>query len=256
MKEEEKNKSLIIIKRPKKGGHSAHGGAWKVALADFMTSLSMFFIVMWIINMLTPAQKEGVAAYFRNFTIFENYPKGSLIETQPWPGKTKEEEQEKKKEEEREKKKEIEVVKEELEKKIGKELSAGLAGQLMVNTFEKGIKIQLVESKTVPMFPSGSPELTPEAKGILKMIAKNIKGAGHKIVIEGHTDSQQYGSSEYTNWELSTERATRARRELESNGVDPKQFAQVTGYADTQLLVKNNPHDPKNRRISVLLYLK
>lgn len=252
MEEKKEENKTIIIKRPKRGGHSAHGGAWKVALADFMTSLSLFFIVMWIINMLTPSQKEGVATYFKEFSILENYPKGSIVEMEPLMkeegvklGTTKKKEENKK----------VEAVKEELKKKLEKELSQALAGQLIVDAFGKMIRVQIVETKAIPMFPLGSPELTPEAKGILKVIAENIKGVGNEIAVEGHTDFSQYGSNKYTNWELSTERALKAKRELESNGVDPKRFAQVTGYADTQLLINDNPYDPRNRRISVLLFL-
>lgn len=251
MKEDAKDKT-IIIRRPKRGGGGHHGGAWKVALADFMTSMTLFFIVMWIINMLTPAKKEGVASYFKEFTILKSYPKGSFVESYPEgsfiemkPGRPEEEKVE-----------ESKKLEEKLKKGLEEGLPQNLVSQLMVDTFEKGIKIQLVETEGHPMFHLGSSELTPEAKEIIKMIAENIKRVGNKIVVEGHTDSRQYKSSEYTNWELSTGRASRTRRELELNGIDPKRFAQVTGYADTRLLIKNNPSDPRNRRVSVLLFLK
>ncbi|MBU0599252.1 OmpA family protein [bacterium] len=288
MKEEEKEekKNIIIIKKVNKGGHGGgHGGSWKVAYADFVTAMMLFFIVMWLINMLTPSQRDGVASYFQTFSIFEKssfsvMEKGALSE-KPCLSKTPEKGLEKKeklektkqeameeKEKELEKKEkelkkkeeqlknkettpEVESLKEKLDEKL-KNLSLDRS-QIKIEADNKGVKIQLSETEGNPLFPKGSPELTPHAKKMLRKIAEDIKGTNYKLIIEGHTDAHPYVSAEYTNWELSTARASKARRELELNGIDAKRFKQVVGYADTELLVKDNPYDSKNRRITVLL---
>jgi chemotaxis protein MotB len=103
------------------------------------------------------------------------------------------------------------------------------------------------------MFKLGSSELSPKAREVLRVISENIKSFPNKVIIEGHTDALAYAGGDYTNWELSTERASSARKELEANGLDPRRIARVAGYADTDPLIKEDPADPRNRRISIVL---
>jgi chemotaxis protein MotB len=111
----------------------------------------------------------------------------------------------------------------------------------------------MTDKEGSPMFALGSPDLTPSAKKVLKTIAGNIKEQPNKVVIEGHTDALNYASSRYTNWELSTERASAARKALESEGFNPDRLIRVAGYASKELLVRDKPNDPRNRRISIIL---
>jgi chemotaxis protein MotB len=110
-----------------------------------------------------------------------------------------------------------------------------------------------VDAEGGMMFPSGSSEPTQKAKDILRLVAENIQSVSNRIAIEGHTDAAPFKSAQTTNWELSTARASAARRELERNGIEPSKMARVVGYADQELLVPDNPKDPRNRRISIIL---
>jgi chemotaxis protein MotB len=145
-----------------------------------------------------------------------------------------------------------EDLKEKLKKAIEEKLRA-LKDQAVVDIFEGGVRIQLVDLEGKSMFLPGSAQLTPSAKEILKLVGENIKDLPNRIAVEGHTDASPLKTGKITNWELSTDRASSARRELEANGIDPVRIARVVGYADTELLIKENPNDPRNRRISIIL---
>ncbi|MCG6551102.1 MAG: OmpA family protein [Candidatus Magnetominusculus sp. LBB02] len=141
-----------------------------------------------------------------------------------------------------------------LKKEIG-EKGAGIKDQVLIDVIEGGIRIQIIDKTGEPMFALGSPELTTNAKRIMKVIAKDVLILRDiKISIEGHTDALGYSSTKYTNWELSTDRASAARRELEQNGIDPGTLSRVAGFASTEPLIKNNPDDPRNRRITLMIY--
>jgi chemotaxis protein MotB len=142
---------------------------------------------------------------------------------------------------------------ERLEKAIGDGLGEAKS-QVKVEMFEGGVRIQLMDNEGSPMFHVGSSTLTPKAKEILKVITENIKGFTGKLAIEGHTDARAYPSDEYTNWELSTERALAARKEMGRNGLDIAHLIRVAGFADTEPLIKDDPYDLCNRRISILLF--
>jgi len=139
-------------------------------------------------------------------------------------------------------------LKGEIEAKLG-----DVKDQVLVDVFEGGVRIQLTDKEGKLMFPLGGSDLTPEARRILKVITENFKDNENKIAIEGHTDALSYSSNRYTNWELSTERASIARRELEKNGLNPDRLSRVAGYAASDPLIKDNPSDPRNRRISIIL---
>ncbi|HEX7519893.1 MAG TPA: OmpA family protein, partial [Candidatus Deferrimicrobium sp.] len=125
--------------------------------------------------------------------------------------------------------------------------------QVLVEVFEGGVRIQLVDKDGRLIFPLGSAEPTQAARKIFDVIAGSIKDVPNKIAIEGHTDALTYSSGRYTNWELSTERASAARKELEEHGLDPDRLTRVSGFAATEPLIKGNPNDPRNRRISIIL---
>jgi chemotaxis protein MotB len=249
----------IIIKKVKKvvgGGH--HGGEWKVAYADFITAMMAFFLLMWLIAILSPEKKEHMAQYFKEFSFFQNGGAGFMDNNtgvtsgssgsdksnftselvRGGPGQ---------------------LTQEELRDKLKKDIENKMAqakDQILVDIFEGGVRIQIIDKEGQPMFSLGSPELTPTAKGIIKVIGKTIIGMNNDVAIEGHTDALNYSSSHYTNWELSTERASAARKALESEGLDPNRLVRVAGYASREPLIRDNPNDPRNRRISIIMLYK
>ncbi len=251
-------KSKIIIKKVRKTGHGgAHGGSWKVAYADFVTAMMAFFLLMWLITMVSPEKRARVASYFKQFSLFEKSGSSFLMEQQVGVtgegggkefGKT-----------ERDYGKGAvdvlspEALKEKLKKEIEKKL-ADVKEQVMVDVFEEGVRIQIVDTEGRPMFPLGGTALTTNAKKILAVLSGTINALENKITIEGHTDALSYASDRYTNWELSTERASAARQELQQNGLDPDRLVRVSGYAATQPLIREDAHDPRNRRISIILH--
>jgi chemotaxis protein MotB len=142
------------------------------------------------------------------------------------------------------------VTPEKLQEKLKQEMQAklkGLEDQIMVEVFPGGVRIQLVDKAGQPIFPLGGSVPTEIGRKMLTAVAGSIKDVPNKIAIEGHTDALSYSSNRYTNWELSTERASAARKELETSGLNPDSLALVAGYAATQPLIKDNPNDPRQR---------
>ncbi|MHB8829315.1 MAG: OmpA/MotB family protein, partial [Syntrophales bacterium] len=142
----------------------------------------------------------------------------------------------------------VKKMKEAIEEKL-----ASVKNQITVDIIEGGVRVQITDTEGGMMFPSGSSDLTEKAKEILRIVAENIKNVPNRIAIEGHTDAAPFKGAERTNWELSTARASTARRMLEEYGIEVSRVARVVGYADQELLVPENPNDPKNRRISIIL---
>lgn len=245
----------IIVKKIKKGHAAAHGGSWKVAYADFVTAMMAFFLLMWLLAMVSPEKRAAVSEYFRNFSIFEKSGQSfmmgqtQVLEKQGGDIKTIPA-------------KEIgkgaggeisaENMKEKLKKAVEEKLR-GLKEQVMIDTFEGGVRIQLIDTEGSSMFASGSAQPTDRARQLLKLIAENIKDTPNKIAVEGHTDAAPLKKGQTTNWELSTGRASSARKELESGGIVQDRIARVVGYADQDLLIKDKPEDARNRRISIIL---
>ena len=230
---------IIIIK--KKSGHGGHhGGAWKVAYADFVTAMMALFIVLWLMGS-SEKVKKAVAGYF-------NDPKGTanlLGTTMSGNGvavtATKSDAMQK--------------LKEKLEQEIQarKEL-VKLSKQIEITVTPEGLRIELIEDKNGTFFQSGSARLSNNGQELLALLAGELKTLPNNLLIEGHTDATQYSSdASYTNWELSADRANSARRLLQQDGVRSDQVTQVRGYADQLLRVKDNPLDPSNRRISILV---
>jgi chemotaxis protein MotB len=239
----------IIIKRVRKGHASPHGGAWKVAYADFVTAMMAFFLLLWLISMVEPVKKAALANYFRNFNLFQqsgtSFMEGSSsIQTEVKTSTAEVVTGEQK----------ASDLKEKLKQAVEGKLKS-LKDHIFIDTVEGGVRIQIVDTEGAPMFSSGSAVPNEKAKEILRVLAENIKDDPYKVAVEGHTDAAPFKSGQRTNWELSTERATAARREIENNGIDTNRVARVVGYADTDLLNKEDPKDPRNRRISLIMLM-
>jgi len=247
----------IIIKRVRKKGHGGgHGGSWKVAYADFVTAMMAFFLLMWLITMVSPEKKAQVSHYFRSFNIFEksgtslldtqNAPP-PLVGTSPIPELVSRDEV----------KGDPSGATAQFEEKMKEEMQTRLSEfkeQIMIEQFDGGVRLELMETDGHPMFPSGRNDLTAEGKRILQVITENLQQNKAKIAVEGHTDSKGFASNRYSNWELSTERASAARKELEKNGLGQDRLVRIAGLAATRPLIRDNPEDPRNRRISILLF--
>ena len=234
-----KTQPIIVIKRKKgHGGH--HGGAWKVAYADFVTAMMSLFIVLWLMNS-NEKIKKAVAGYF-------NDPKGiaSLMGTTlTGTGET------------------ISAaaagdmnrLKEKLEEQIrAKKDLEKLSRQIEITITAEGLRIELLEGKDGTFYQSGSARLSESGQELLSLLARELKALPNSLLIEGHTDATPYSDdATYTNWELSADRANAARRLMQQDGVRADQVSQVRGYADQLLRVKTNAFDPSNRRISILV---
>ncbi len=231
---------LIVLK--KKSGHSGHhGGAWKVAYADFVTALMALFIVLWLMSQ-SEQVKKAVAGYF-------NDPRGtaSLLGT-PMTGTGPDTVSDANRQR-------LEQLKERLQKEIQskKELQP-LARQIEITITPEGLRIELVEGKDGTFYESGSAHLSDKGQELMGLLAGELKVLPNNLLIEGHTDAAQYSTdANYSNWELSADRANAARRLLQQDGVRQNQVTQVRGYADQLLRVKNNPYDPSNRRVTILV---
>jgi len=229
---------IIVRKKAGHGGH--HGGAWKVAYADFVTAMMSLFIVLWLMGS-SEKVKKAVAGYF-------NDPKGTgslLGTTMSGNGVavtvTRDDQMQK--------------LKEKLESQIKakKELES-LSKQIEITITPEGLRIELLEDKKGTFFQTGSAQLSDRGQELLALLAGELKTLPNSLLIEGHTDSAQYAPENgYSNWELSADRANSARRLLQQDGVRADQVTQVRGYADQMLRVKSNPFDPSNRRISILV---
>jgi chemotaxis protein MotB len=239
----------IIIKKVKKhmdGGH--HGGSWKVAYADFVTAMMAFFLLLWLITMVAPEKRARVASYFKQFSVFREsgtsfFDKSSEVFSESGESEKKVPHEYYGNPDNVQK-----AIKEVVEAKLG-----DIKDQIIVDIFEGGVRIQLVDKEGKPMFDLGSSQPTSLALRILQVIGDNIKSLPNPVAIEGHTDSLAYRSATYGNWELSTERALTTRKELERFGLDSSRIMKVAGYADTLPLVAENTRDPRNRRISIML---
>jgi len=233
-----KSQPIIVIK--KKGGHGGHhGGAWKVAYADFVTAMMSLFIVLWLMGS-SEKVKKAVAGYF-------NDPKGTanlLGTTMTGDGisvttKTSD----------------MKKLKEKLEEEIKakKELEK-LSKQIEITITSEGLRIELIEGKNGTFYEIGSAKLSESGQVLLALLAAELKTLPNSLLIEGHTDATPYSKdNSYSNWDLSADRANSARRLMQQDGVRTDQVSQVRGYADQMLRVKDNPTDPSNRRISILV---
>lgn len=244
----------IIIK--KKGGHEGgyHGGAWKVAYADFVTAMMALFIVLWIVAQ-SQEVKESVAGYFKDPGAFDKaqsslLPGGNgLLEALAASTKDK------KKEEPKTEREKLEEERKKIQEMIASSPSMSkLLKQVQVTVSKEGLRIDLMENATGLFFGLGSAGLTPEAQELLKMLGAEIGSLPNHVTVEGYTDARPYTSRHgYSNWELSADRANAARKVLEESGLRKYQVAEVRGYGDRKLKNPKNPYDPTNRRVSILV---
>jgi chemotaxis protein MotB len=294
---------IIIIKRIKKvaGGH--HGGAWKVAYADFVTAMMAFFLLLWLLNAVTEEQKKGIASYFRptlavqntsaSFTILagqaqpmESMSGGASAQTdlddpeqadmtqeEPATGKGKQPDSVKDQPPDpgegakpvdlaeaaatvaAAEQKQFEQIKNDIKNAIQESPELiELEKNLKIDQTEDGIRIQLLDQEKSSMFPSGSAAMNPRSKELLEKVAEVVRSLPNRIEISGHTDATPYaGGRDYTNWELSADRANASRRVLVAAGISADRLQKIEGRADTDPFVASDPFDPENRRISIIL---
>jgi chemotaxis protein MotB len=233
------SRPIIIIK--KKGGHGGHhGGAWKVAYADFVTAMMALFIVLWLLNTNKPV-REAIAGYFKDPSgtadkIGSN--KTGVAEALPIT------------------KDDMPKLKEELEKAIrGIPNFEKVKDQIEMTITSEGLRIELLETDTGTFFEVGNSSPSENGKELLSLLAQELGKLPNHLSIEGHTDSKPYaGIREYGNWELSADRANAARRLMQRDGLRADQVSQVRGYADQMLRTPAKPLDASNRRISVIVH--
>jgi chemotaxis protein MotB len=243
---------IIIIKKYKKKGHGGHhGGAWKIAYADFVTAMMAFFLLMWLLSYTDPGTKAGIADYF-------NRPLNALLTAGPGAAPTSAPKTPKQQIEELKKQEQKKL--EELKKKLDSvtELNPKLRAfknQIKIEITSEGLRIQIIDQKNRPMFAVGSAVLESYTAAILDEIGKTLNNVDNPVSISGHTDALQYAGGEkgYSNWELSSDRANAARRELIVGGMHEKKVLQVRGLSGSVPLDTKNLADPSNRRISIVV---
>ena len=278
----------IIIKKVKKGGgHGHHGGAWKVAYADFVTAMMAFFLLLWLLNAVSQEQLEGISSYFSpvsastsssgaggvlgGMVISEEgampnvTSRPSVTVDLPPPkagssgesagGKTAAEAETDEEAQKRTEESQFGQAKEDLEKAMAAVPNLKrLAESLLVDNTPEGLRIQLVDQKGLAMFPSGGAEMYLHTRKVLELVAKVVLSMPQELSISGHTDAVPFHTeSGYGNWELSADRANATRRALLELGVPEKRFARVVGLEAKQPLLKDDPNNPRNRRLSIIL---
>ena len=246
---------VIIVKKGGHGHGGHHGGAWKVAYADFVTALMAFFLVMWIVGQSNP-MKAGVAGYFRDPGVFERgtggsagimpgAPKGITSPT-PTPNDT-----------------DIAVAKEVLEQAAQRMREAieqlpdfsKIKDRVDIEVTSEGLRIELIDTANDSFFQVGSATLHSDSKQLLGVIAGELGKIPNRVAVEGHTDGRAFaGKDGYGNWELSADRANAARRAMQESGLRPDQVDTVRGYADKRPRIADDPLDARNRRISIVVH--
>lgn len=228
---------IIIIK--KKGGHAGHhGGAWKVAYADFVTAMMALFIVLWLLSSSEDV-KKAIAGYFRD-------PKGhgkQLGSAMAGSGESL-----------TVSKTNMSALKEKLEQAMKQSPQfEKLKDYVQMTVTGEGLRIELLESEKGMFFESGKPTPTDTGESLLIKLATELGKMKNSILVEGHTDNRQYQGAQYSNWELSADRANSARKIMQENGIREDQVTQVRGFADQQLRLPDKPDDPSNRRVSIIV---
>lgn len=254
MSQKPPDKRPIIIKKVSGGHGGHHGGAWKVAYADFVTAMMAFFMVMWIMGM-EPTTKESVQGYFQNPVGFKkgasggqnplsvgNSIKPDNAVTIALMSRDRQQNQ-------------FNAVAERIQERLkhDSELSK-LAGNFDIQVTPDGLRIEITDAGAGDtFFEIGSSAPRPTAVRAFRLIGEELSDLENKLVVEGHTDARQYGRAGYSNWELSVDRANAARRVVVDAGVDPRRIDEVRGHADRDLRFPETPTDPGNRRVSFLL---
>ncbi len=275
----------IIIKRVKKGGHAAHGGAWKIAYADFVTAMMAFFLLMWLLGSTTDGDKKGIADYFASPLKVamaggsgsgdsSHVIKGGGQDLTRSTGQVKRGEvqatrstinlHQLKEQQARAEVARLADLKHKVEQKIASNSTlAGMAGQVLLEMTEEGLRIQIVDAAQRPMFASGSPAVQPHMREMLRAMGEVLAEVPNRLTLEGHTDALPFGrnntagsgplASGYSNWELSTDRANSSRRELVLGGLPDDQVLRVQGLGASNPFDRTDATAPSNRRIAIVV---
>ena len=271
----EKKLQPIIIKRIKKGGHAAHGGAWKIAYADFVTAMMAFFLLMWLLGSTAKGELQGIAAYFASpLKVAMQGGDGAGNSSSIIPGGgndlSKVHGQVRRSDSDTNTNpRSIDTVRAERArvdaqriKALQSKIDAMITGnpklneyrsQIRIDVTPDGLQIQIVDDQNRPMFDSGSALVKPYMRDILREIGAALGGVENRISLAGHTDAAPYGNGDrgYSNWELSADRANASRRELVAAGMPDTKLGRVVGLAASDLLEPDSPRAPANRRITI-----
>ena len=268
----------IIIKRIKKGGHGAHGGAWKIAYADFVTAMMAFFLLMWLLGSTTEGDKKGIADYFQSPLKIallasgsgagdaSHVIKGGGEDMSRSAGQVKRGDIDSKRktvnlqalkaEQTRAEIARLEQIKAKVEQKIEQSPKlAALKSQIRLDMTADGLRIQIVDENQRPMFASGSAVVQPYMRELLREIGAVLAEVPNRLTLEGHTDAAPFagGTIGYGNWELSADRANASRRELMQGGLPEDRMLRVQGLASSLPFEAKDPLSASNRRISIIV---
>jgi chemotaxis protein MotB len=267
----------IIVKKVRKGGHAAHGGAWKIAYADFVTAMMAFFLLMWLLGSTTEGDKKGIADYFSaplkvslaggaGSGDASHVIKGGGEDLTRSGGQVKRGDVDAPKktinlaalkaEQKRAEVARLQEIKNTIEQKIqASERLKAMSSQLRLDMTRDGLRIQIVDEQNRPMFASGSSAVQPYMRELLQAIGAILTEVPNLLTLEGHTDATPFSDGErgYSNWELSADRANASRRELMAGGLPENRVLRVQGLAFSQPFERNDPTSPSNRRISIIV---
>lgn len=266
------NNHRVVIRRKKGHGGGHHGGSWKIAYADFITAMMSFFLVMWLISIASPEKLQGIAEYFRmplrvaltggpNMSAETSAvpgggrdplrsegdvrrAQGSRVEAQPMADA------------ERRDQHRLDNLKKRLENVIeNSPVLKSFRPQLLIDMTTEGLRIQIIDNQNRPMFATGSAEVQPYMRDILRELGPVLNELPNKVSISGHTDASQYARGEraYSNWELSADRANASRQELVAGGMNESKVMRIQGLSSSMSLVKDDPYAAVNRRISLVV---
>ncbi|MEQ1686491.1 MAG: flagellar motor protein MotB [Burkholderiaceae bacterium] len=268
----------IIIKKIKKGGHGAHGGAWKIAYADFVTAMMAFFLLMWLLGSTAEGDKKGIADYFnsplklslmggasgsgdsssvvkgggKDLTRSSGQVKAGDVEAERRTLQLKALKAEQKRAEAAR----LEVLKDRVEEALAASPKlAAMKSQIRLDMTRDGLRIQIIDEQNRAMFDSGSAVVKPYMRELLREIGTVLAEVPNKLTLEGHTDASPFGAGErgYSNWELSSDRANASRREINAGGLPEDRVLLVQGLASSVLFDPAAPDSPVNRRISIIV---
>jgi|SRR5581483_765287 len=228
----------VIVVKKKAGHHAHHGGAWKVAYADFVTAMMALFIVLWLMNASQEVQHD-IAGYFRDPKGFGTQRGSSMSGNGESLTISKDH---------------MDLLKGKIQQALQKSPEfSKLKDYIQMTVTGEGLRIELLENEKGMFFESGQAAPTSDGRDLLVRLATEIGKLSNTILVEGHTDSKPYQSSTYSNWELSADRANSARRIMQDNGLRTNQVKEVRGFSDQQLRIPSEPDNPSNRRISIII---
>ncbi|GAB3266846.1 flagellar motor protein MotB [Chitinimonas naiadis] len=255
----------IVVKKIKKGGHGHHGGAWKIAYADFVTAMMAFFLLMWLLGSATKGELRGISEYFQNpLKVAMSGGSGAGDSTSVLQGGgldlSRKAGAYRRSPEQGESRK-LEDLKKKLEDAIKNTATGKLAqykDQILLDITPEGLRVQIIDQQNRPMFKSGSAQMESYAGDILKEISTILNDVPNRLSLSGHTDAAGFstGDKSYSNWELSADRANASRRQLLTGGMDAGKILRVVGLADSVPFDTENPANPVNRRISIIVLNK